>query len=45
MNTNSDKPSFDPAERRPAVLRTAAIVGAIAVVVYLVFILSGVVGR
>lgn len=45
MNTHSDKPSFDPAQRRPAVVRTAWIVAALAVAVYVAFILSGVLGR
>ena len=37
-------PSNDPAARRKRVLRTAWVVGAVALAIYVAFILSGVLG-
>ncbi len=44
MSTHSDKPSFDPAERRAGIVRTALIVGAVALAIYVAF-LAGLIGR
>ena len=38
-----DKPQADA--RRPAIVRTAVLVGAVALAIYIGFILSGVLGR
>lgn len=45
MSQHSQKPGFDPAERRPAAVRTALVIGGVALAIYLAFILSGVIGR
>ena len=42
--TVTQRPSDDAAARRKRVLRTAWVVGAIAVAIYAAFILSGVLG-
>ena len=42
--TVTQRPSDDAAARRKRVLRTAWVVGAIAVAIYVAFILSGVLG-
>lgn len=42
---NDPRQSFDPAERRKGVLRTALVVGGIALAIYIAFVMSGVIGR
>lgn len=39
------RPDDDPALRRRRAVRTAIVVGAVALAIYVAFILSGVVGR
>jgi hypothetical protein len=45
MSMSPTRPERDPELQRKRAVRTAAVAGAIAAAIYIVFILSGVLGR